>query len=135
MMTPRIMTALSCAVILSVPTVAATAASKAPLGPKHGSFTCEGAVAGELAFLKGNKYVLAGGETSKFVFQTGRGRIRFKNGDVSPYAGTYDRVTDAITLVLKEDGVTTATCARTVVEAPVEEPTEPPADGDSAAID
>jgi hypothetical protein len=136
MMTPRIMTALSCAVILSVPAVAATASSKAPLGPKHGSFTCEGAVAGELAFLKGNRYVLAGGETSKFVYQTGRGRIRFKNGAVDGYTGSYDRETDALTLVLKEDGVTTATCARTVVEEPVvEEPTEPTDDGDAGAID
>lgn len=120
MMTPRIMTALSCAVILSVPAVAATAASKAPLGPKHGTFTCEGAVAGELAFLKGNKYVFAAGETGKFVYQTGRDRIRFKTGDLAAYAGTYDRDTDVVTLVLKEDGVTTATCPRTVVEPPPE---------------
>jgi hypothetical protein len=138
MMTPRIMTALSCAVILSVPAVAATASSKAPLGPKHGSFTCDGAVAGELAFLKGNKYVLAGGDTSKFVYQTGRGRIRFKTGDVAAYAGSYDRASDVITLVHKEDGVTTATCARTVEEPVVEEPTEPTEptdDADTGAID
>ena len=137
MMTPRIMTALSCAVILSLPAVAATASSKTPLGPKHGSFTCDGAVAGELAFLKGNKYVLAGGDTSKFVYQTGRGRIRFKTGDAAAYAGSYDRASDVITLVHKEDGVTTATCARTAEEPVVEEPTdptEPTDDADTGAI-
>lgn len=118
MMTPRIMTALSCALILSVPAVSATAASKAPLGPKHGSFTCAGVVAGELSFLKGNKYVFAGGEVGKFVYQTGRDRVRFKTGDLAAYAGAYDRASDVLSLVLKEDGTAAASCARTVVEEP-----------------
>lgn len=132
MMTPRIVTVLSCALILSAPAVSATAASKAPLGPKHGTFTCEGAVAGELAFRKGNKYVVADGEPAKFVYQTGRDKVRFKDGDLAAYAGSYDRTTDVLSLVLKEDGSAAASCARTVVE-------EPLAEGDggpiSAAID
>lgn len=119
MMTPRIMTALCGALILSVPTISASVAStKTPLGPKHGTFTCEGAVVGELAFLKGNKYVFADGEVAKFVYQTGRGVIRFKTGDLATYVGAYDRTTDALSLVLKADGSTAGSCARTVVDEP-----------------
>ncbi len=121
MMTPRIMAALSCALIVTVPVVSATAASKAPVGPKHGTFTCEGAVAGELSFLKGNKYVVADGETAKFVHQTGRGRIRFKTGDLASYAGSYDRATDVVSLVLVSDGSAAGSCARTVTEEPGED--------------
>lgn len=134
-MTPRIMTALCGALILSVPTVSATAtSSKTPVGPKNGEFTCsatdvaavDSPVAGDLSFLKGNRYVFADGETAKFVYQTGRDRVRFKNGDLAPYVGLYDRTTGVLTLASVEDDSVVGDCVRVVV---VEEPPAPPTEG------
>ena len=113
--------------------VAAPALAEAKKGPRLGDWTCvTGEAASTLTLLKGNRYVVDGGDRAKYVFKTGQNTLKFKSGDYADVLrGSYDRETKTLTLVSVADGSVLGSCVRAAdapAPAPVPDP-EPVAEG------